>query len=441
MVVEEDRAHGGTFVADVDGSRGHGHADTMVLQVAPLDESFRADLDGVARARGYPTTGDVAALGAQVALLSEAYNADGTEALRRLGQGGLPARLGFSFPRDVPKGAAAVGELVTAGLLTVTEARPLRVLDLGAGLGATTWGVVRALAAAGRRGVVEATWVDADGAALGLGREVAARRPNEGAITLQVKASALPIAPGLAGARGPFDLVLFGQVLSELSPGESAASRESAHVELLQGALQCLAPDGSLVVVEPALRTRTRHLHRLRAKVIEQALATVFAPCLHEGPCPMERREADWCHEDLPVDLPPWLVPVARTAGLRFEGLTFSYLVLRKDGLTLAKVSQAHGRLVASPKPTKGKRSLLLCGPGSLDGVVVSRLDRHRGSVNGVWDTLGRGDLVAFEPPLLVPPPSSAARDAGGPVEVRLPPETTVHKVRAGGSGVWGGEG
>src|SRR3712207_8562489 len=60
--------------------------------------------------------------------------------------------------------------------------------------------------------------------------------------------------------------------------------------------------------------------------------ATVFAPCLHAASCPMLAIETEWCHEDLAVDLPPWTVPLARAAGLRWQGLTFSYLVLRKDG-------------------------------------------------------------------------------------------------------------
>ena len=45
--------------------------------------------------------------------------------------------------------------------------------------------------------------------------------------------------------------------------------------------------------------------------------------------------EGDWCHEDLPIDLPPWVAPLARAAGLRWQRLTFSYLALRRDGRRL----------------------------------------------------------------------------------------------------------
>src|SRR5690349_16719700 len=105
--------------------------------VRPLEDDWRDVLDGVARARGWPTSRDVAALGARVAALSAAYN-DPARARAAVRDAGA-ARLGFSFARDVPKGAAAVRELVALGVLaaraasTSERARSLRVLDVGAG--------------------------------------------------------------------------------------------------------------------------------------------------------------------------------------------------------------------------------------------------------------------------------------------------------------------
>src|SRR5258708_26429783 len=103
--------------------------------VRSLEDDWRDVLDGVAKARGWPTSRDVAALASRVAALSAAYNDPGRAraAVRDAGA----ARLGFSFARDVPKGAAAVRELVA--LRALVPAAALRVLDVGAGLGATTW--------------------------------------------------------------------------------------------------------------------------------------------------------------------------------------------------------------------------------------------------------------------------------------------------------------
>ena len=211
---------------------------------------------------------------------------------------------------------------------------------------------------------------------------------------------------------GPFDVVLLGQVISELDPKVLPEEREKKHAL----ALAALAKDamhdaGSLVIVEPALRDRTRHLHRVRDLLIAEHGLTVFAPCLHAAPCPMLAREGDWCHEDLQVDLPAWLVPVARAAGLRYQGLTFSYLVMRKDGRTLASEiahreatraedDRALLRVVSEPFVTKGKRELFLCGTGCGERKIKAmRLDRDASLANAAFERARRGDVLRIPVP------------------------------------------
>jgi ribosomal protein RSM22 (predicted rRNA methylase) len=163
---------------------------------------------------------------------------------------------------------------------------------------------------------------------------------------------------------------------------------------------EAVRPDGTLVIIEPALRERTRHLHAVRDTLLATgAISTVFAPCLHAGPCPMLKTGGDWCHEDVPVDLPSWLAPIARAAGLRWQGLTYSYLVLRPDGATL----RSRGfpwRVVSGALLSKGKRELFLCGDASGSPVRerVQRLDRHASPSNAAWEALGRGDRVRISP-------------------------------------------
>jgi hypothetical protein len=167
-------------------------------------------------------------------------------------------------------------------------------------------------------------------------------------------------------------------------------------------------PHGTLVVVEPALRDRTRHLHRVRDRLAAGG-ATVFAPCLHAAACPALVRETDWCHEDLDVDLPAWLAPVARAAGLRREGLTFSYLVLRKDGRRLVDAvgggpGAARLRVVSGAIVSKGKREAFVCGQlergASLEEARarVMRLDRHASVANEAWGRFVRGDVLTIDP-------------------------------------------
>ena len=372
--------------------------------VRPLEDDWRDTLDAVARAHGYPSSREPARLGALVAELSAAYN-DAARARAAAARTGA-ARLGFSFARDVPKGAAVVRELVATGRLRLDGS--LRVLDVGAGLGATTWGVVRALEAAGQRGTVEATWVDADARALELAKAVASARTGRGAV--DVRPRILPRPVSSLDDLPRFDLVLAGQLFSELDVGTPDAERVELHAALLTAWLERRVDDhGALVVVEPALRDRTRHLHRVRDTLAARSGVTVFAPCLHAAACPALAREGDWCHEDLPVDLPSWLVPVARAAGLRHEGLTFSYLVLRKDGARLADAvaataGSARLRVVSDAMPSKGKREAFLCGELRREDALVAgrvramRLDRDRTSGNAAWDVASRGDVLVVEP-------------------------------------------
>jgi ribosomal protein RSM22 (predicted rRNA methylase) len=408
-------------VAPLFASSSHAHRPSIV---AALDETWRDALDGIARSRRWPTSHDVARLASKVAQLSAAYNDESARGLSVLGDGEdtMAARLLFSFVRDVPKMAAAVRELVVSRILTLAESRPLRVLDLGAGLGASTWGLARALAASGNRGLIDATWVDPDRLALDVARNIAGTRAVVGAVTISPKSVALPIEEGLARTTTTYDVVLLGQVLSELDRAEGPDRRVAKHVALVERIVtRMLASDGTVVIVEPALRERTRHLHRVRDALVAAGLSTVFAPCLHQAACPALRLETDWCHEDVDVDLPAWLVPIARGAGLRYQGLTFSYLVLRRDKKTLADaVAEPRGgrvRVVSKKLATKGKSELFLCGelgvaasspsPSSLEsppeylpnGARFTRLARDASAANAAWDTCVRGDLLRITPP------------------------------------------
>lgn len=371
-----------------------------------LDEAWRDLLDAVAAKRKFPPSGDVPALAESVVRVSRAYNTEGHDAASVPRADALAARTLFYFPRDVAKGWGATRELAAAGLASGTSA--LRVLDLGAGIGAMTWGLAHALAETpGSARAIDAVLLDADADALAIAREIAGARGEVAGVKVSIRAERqiAPFSASIAG--GPFDVVIAGQLLSELDRELEPAERLAKHVRLVRSWLAATTEHGALVIVEPALRDRTRHLHALRAELLAARHATVFAPCLHAEACPMLAREQDWCAEDRAIDLPAWLVPVARAAGLRWEGSTFSYLVLRKDERSLAELTRSHAarfRVVSDAIVTKGKSERFLCGVAERGGATaigklrVTRLDRHETPENAAWNDLARGDLVAFDP-------------------------------------------
>ena len=285
----------------------------------------------------------------------------------------LAARAAFFTIADAMKIAVPVAELAGRGALPART--PLRVLDLGAGCGAMTLGLVAALPASR---VLEVVAIDRDADALRIATAAVQRFAGARAtITTRVGDVARVELPGA-------DLVVLGSVLNELA----AAARES----LITRALATLADDGALIAIEPALRDTARALHTLRDALITRGIAHVFAPCTRTGaPCPMLADARDWCHEDRALQLPPRTDALARTTHLRDAGMRFSYLVLRKAPLALVERAGAR-RVVSAPLPAKGKLELFACGD---DGRVKLRLlDRARSPSNRELSHARRGDVV-----------------------------------------------
>jgi ribosomal protein RSM22 (predicted rRNA methylase) len=383
----------------------------------PLEEVYQEVVDAVLERRRAPTTHHVGKLAPRLEALSRAYNSGlvgdvGPDHVRE--KAPLEARIAFSFARDVPKGGASLRDLIAAGALHAIGERPFRIVDLGAGLGAMTWGIARAIAAAAKRQgqparPVEALLIDEDAevlrAATDIADEIASRLGDRAPkVTIRTRQGRVSAAMGVP----PADLVMVGQLFSEMDGATEPVARAQRHADLLSSWLRDLVePDGSLVVVEPALRQRTRHLHAIREQLVAQGV-NVFGPCLHAHTCPMLADPTQWCHEDRAIDLPAWLVPLARAAGLRYQGLTFSHLVLRRDAQRLVDAVSAVDasgaprvrlRVVSDVRVTKGKSELFACTAEG-EHQRLRRLDRDAkgegAAASLVWNALVRGDVVAM---------------------------------------------
>ncbi len=329
-----------------------------------IDASWRERLDAVASSAGLPTSRHPR-LGDWVRGVSDAYN-QAAFPLRWTPER-TAARLHFFLPRDAMKVATALRDV------PLPEGDgPLRLHDFGAGIGASALGAVLGLRARGVSRPIRLGLSDSDAAGLALAARVLGGLPG---VELSRELS-LP------------DLVLFSNVLVEVDHGRPEPARIEAHARLVQNHRASL-----VLVVEPALRDCARRLQAVRDRLVAAGVP-VLAPCTHDAPCPLLRRDTDWCHDDLPVDLPPWLHPVARGAGLRWQGLTYARLVLGQ-----APAARPCFRVVAPPRDSRGRKERLLCG--TLDGDVltwVDRLEKHASEANAAWATLGRGDGLDLVP-------------------------------------------
>ncbi|MFK7986782.1 MAG: small ribosomal subunit Rsm22 family protein [Sandaracinaceae bacterium] len=330
------------------------------------------------------------ALEGHVAAASALYTRD----RHRLGEVGLAARLRFFFPRDLPKVEGPLAELHAAGAL---PSGPWRVLDIGAGLGTTSLG---AAGYAKRLGVpsVQIHAVERDTASLDAFVQLAREAQKAGLVPpISLTSSSEDLETLNVASLPEADLIVFGLALNELFVDRSPSDRRAALETLIAGLSTRLAPGGALIVLEPAMRDGTRELMRLRDRFEARPDVAVFGPCLRDGPCPLLRRERDWCHAELALALPDRLAALARGAGLRWEKLTYAYLTLR-NGPRAWDGDARVWRVVGGPVATKGKTEWDLCGGHGL--VRIRRLERERSENNAGLDEARRGARLRIEQPL-----------------------------------------
>lgn len=318
------------------------------------------------------------ALTAAVVDRSRRYTSE-REHLTAPGPRDLAARALFFTVADAPKALAVLAEL--GEHLRWHGDDPLRILDLGAGVGAMSLGAIVHAASVGATRPLAIEAIDRDAGALAI----LAHAVAGAAAALGVGATVVTRRAALGSAALPAaDLIVAGTVLNELD--------DAAALALTRAALAALADDGALVIIEPALRDTTRALHRLRDALIGAAAAHVFAPCTRRAaPCPMLADERDWCHEERGASLPPRAARLAQVTGLRDGAMKYSYLVLRRRPGHVGGSDDAV-RVVGHPQRSKGKLELPVCGQ---DGLVQLRiLKRDRAATDPAALRARRGDIL-----------------------------------------------
>jgi SAM-dependent methyltransferase len=273
-----------------------------------------------------------------------------------------------------------VSYLQARGVLSELPRFPRAALDLGSGPGPVALAALDA-------GAAEVLAADRSTRALALARTLA----TAAGVPLPTR----PWDPqrgdtvgGLAPGRA-FDLVTLGHVVNELFQGEDAEARRAA---LLDECLARLAPGGSLVIVEPALRETSRSLLAVRDRLVA-AGRVVRAPCLWRGPCTALSRPGDWCHAERPIEPPPLVAEIGKRAGLRKESVKMSYLVVAAPGEAWPVPPAGRVfRIVSEPLPSKGRLRYMGCGPEGRMGLALQEKDVREG--NRAFEGLLRGDVV-----------------------------------------------
>ncbi len=305
------------------------------------------------------------------------------------------ARLLFFTLADTPKVTFPLAELSSRGQL---PSGAVRVLDVGCGFGSMVLGLLDVLKHQGDCSSLQVDAVDRDDVALATLPRILAELRGDPEVAIRTHHADLAHDPRLTG---PYDLILAGNVFNELSP----ARAQPLALELLRK----LAPAGSLIIVEPALRSTGRQLLTLRDRLLAEHHAHVFAPCTCQTPCPALVMAQDWCHESRNWTPPPELRRLAAATHLRRKDIKWSYLTLNHSGVNIADGDLALTRAVSAPLKSKGKREIYLCGSRGRHKVAL--LNRHRSSANERFREIQRGYLVRLPDPAGEAPSSRVGQE------------------------------
>lgn len=277
--------------------------------------------------------------------------------------------------------ATVLHVLKTSGALHGLPTKPLRVLDVGAGPLTASLAAALALPADVE---LEVTAIDAarhsleDGAAL-----LQNLRPGT---KIQLIDGNLRDGRLLHKVHGKFDLILAAHVLNEW-PKQTNRPADEWLTRLLQ---DHLAPNGVVVLVEPATRHGSHRLIDVREYVLAQTNLGILSPCRGTMPCPLADTTRDWCHAEQPWQRPPQVVALDEAIGHRRATLKYSHLVLKDGPVAPSKPQQF--RVIGGPMQTDEVFRRYLCG---VDGRRVAVVDLAEISLT--WPTLAnawRGDLA-----------------------------------------------
>jgi ribosomal protein RSM22 (predicted rRNA methylase) len=283
------------------------------------------------------------------------------------------AYLGYYLPMYAMKIAALLRDLH----LPIREPN---VLDLGAGPLSAIWG---AQIAYGTLGQVLA--VDQDIGPMKLGLELLdaiAPLKNINFVRANLKGP-----PHFWKARFKPDLILMAHVLNEFGVGERYLEDKKM---LLVHAVNQLAPQGVIVVVEPASKSATRDLMQLRDWLYASGQVDILAPCPPQVEhCPLLVDKNNWCHADLPYERPKELQEIDRQIGFQRDVLKCSYLAIARRGFNY---QPTHCRIVSGHMNARGIDRRYAC---MTEGLMTLSQNAHEKPA--ILASLRRGEAVDLD--------------------------------------------
>ena len=353
--------------------------DRWVVRLIALWRSMQG-LSGAKAAGGELRPGEITVL--MRALRELTRGLDATRSLAGAGYMNRPDFAGAYLLYFWPVSYAQVcWSLSEAGF--TPPSRPWHALDLGCGPGPASF----ALADLGAASV---TCADASPRILDMVKSLAPHTRSRMITHLWDATRSSPLPSGSA----PYDCIVAGHLLNELWP--QSAGRIESRAALLEKALDLLAPGGTLLVIEPALRGTSRDLLAVR-DILAARGSRIVAPCTTASGCPAMLDPQATCHAAIDWQAPPLLKAIANASGPHREALKMAWLVIRKEGGEIPSVAERY-RVVSEPMLNKaGRVRVLICGPRGRFALSASKADRSPAGL--AFLKVRKGDLLQIHAP------------------------------------------
>ena len=288
------------------------------------------------------------------------------------------------------------------------EAQKIRILDLGSGPAPCSLAAADFLRASHPASQVEITACDRSMLALESAKRLAEASGFEMKTISNWDASSTKI-PG-----GSFDLVILGHLVNEL--WQDRSDRLDRRFAFMEDAFSRLAPDGVLLVLEPALLGTGRELLGLRDRLVASG-KRILAPCVRNAPCPALQAPGQTCHSDFAWNPPAMVRELGLRTGLDKELVkTTAFVVGAGNDQTVMNEPIGPGpgtlpgmqhpidrkkniwRVVSDPMLNKaGRVRYLLCGKS---GRLPFSAKQGMGfPAESIFFSLRRSDLIVLDGP------------------------------------------
>lgn len=292
----------------------------------------------------------------------------------------------FFLPQSFARTAFALSQVTGLRGWRPTGLAP-RILDLGSGPGScgvsAAW-QLRALGCA----KVRLTGVDRSPNALAA-LEAFARATLGDDFSVDTRVGDLARAE--TWPEGPYDMIIAGFALNEMPHLTQADLRR--WFEALRARL---APDGLILILEPALRVTAERLQRL-SDALAGGVMTRIAPELDALPDPQLGPGEHWSHETRPWRAPASAEFVNRHLHRDLREVRYSFAAF--SDATLAPLPAGLARLVSDVQIIKGLLRFVTIRAGLTESVEVPTRGLSKHDVKALAAGFGRGDVVRHPHP------------------------------------------